>query len=136
DGGGQAGRACDGAAGLRLPRMAETAELGTGGRRLEAIYRDMYRGFRSGPLHVREQFSARQGSGQLPGDLQRLQASLLRLQREREDCAVLQDRRGFLSAEVLARRRIGAQERPGPALPSPPNLAGTSSPPRADQPPQ
>src|SRR5215470_2772076 len=80
--------------------MAEAAELRTVRRGVEAVYRDLHRGLRRQPLHVREQFSARQGPGQLPGDLQRLQAALGPLQREREDGAVLEDRDGFLSAAI------------------------------------
>src|SRR5689334_6380520 len=81
--------------------MAAAAELGPVRRGLEAIYRDMHRGVWSRPLHVREQFPARQGPGQLSGDLQRLQAPFRQLQREREDRAVLEDGGGFLSTEIL-----------------------------------
>src|SRR5690349_24505403 len=80
--------------------MAEAAEFRTGRRGVEALYRDLHRGIRPGPLHVREQFSSGQRPGQLPGDLQRLQAPCRQLQREREDRAVLEDRDGFLSAPV------------------------------------
>src|SRR5215467_8469189 len=82
--------------------MAEAAELRTVRRGLEAVYRDLHRSVWRQPLHVREQFPARQGPGQLPGDLQRLQAALGPLQREREDGAVLEDGDGFLSAAIAA----------------------------------
>src|ERR1700760_3217287 len=77
--------------------MAEAAELRTMRRGVEALYRDLHRGLWPRPLHVRKQFPAGQGSGQLPGDFQRLQAALGRGQRKRQDQAVLQDGEGFLS---------------------------------------
>ena len=53
------------------PRPPSSEEAGCG---VASLYRNLHRGVRSQPLHVREQFSARQGPMQLSGDLQRLQA--------------------------------------------------------------
>src|SRR5215813_8111632 len=104
--------------------MAQAPELRAGGRSLEALYRDLHRGVRRQSLHVREQLPARQGTVQLPGDLQRLQAACGELQRKREDRAVLQDGDGFLPAAdpcslerdevtvVIARQRVRANARP------------------------
>ena len=52
-----------------MPPSSEEA-----GRGVASLYRDLHRGLRPRPLHVREQFSAGQGPVQLSGDLQRLQA--------------------------------------------------------------
>ena len=71
-----------------------------GRRGVAALYRDLHRGLRPQPLHVREQFSAGQRPVQLSGDLQRLQAPRRAIQRGREDRAVLEDGDGFLQAEA------------------------------------
>ena len=71
---GQARRARDVPARLRLSPAAKAAILGRAGRGVASLYRNLHRGVWSRPLHVREQFSARQGPMQLSGDLQRLQA--------------------------------------------------------------
>ena len=78
-----------------MPPSSEEA-----GRGLASLYRDLHRGLRPQPLHVREQFPAGQGPVQLSGDLQRLQAHRRALQRVREDRVVLEDGDGFLPAEA------------------------------------
>ena len=63
-----------------ISQASEAAVFGRRGCRLAAIHRNLHRGVRSAPLHVREQFSAGQRPVQLPGDLQRRQAHCGRLQ--------------------------------------------------------
>jgi predicted TIM-barrel fold metal-dependent hydrolase len=98
--GGEARRAGDAAIGLRFSRTSAAALLGGSGRGVAPLYRDLHRGVRSRPGHVREQFSAGQGSVQLSGDLQRLQAHRRALQRGREDRVVFEDGDGFLPAQA------------------------------------
>jgi len=77
--------------GLRFSRTAQTAHVGTGGRGVAALYRDLHRSLRPGSLHVREQFSTRQGPVQLSGDLQRLQTHRRAIQRDGKNRAVFGD---------------------------------------------
>src|SRR5690349_21640907 len=65
---------------------------------LASLYRNLHRGLWTRSMHVREQFPAGQGSVQLPGDLERLQAAEHAIQRGGKNRDVLQDGNGFLQA--------------------------------------
>ena len=68
--------------------------------RMASLHRNLHRGVRAQPMHVREQLSAGQRPVQLSGDLQRLQAAGRAIQRGGEDRAVLRDGDGVLQAET------------------------------------
>ena len=104
---GQAGRPHHVCQRLRLPPPAEAAGLGGAGEDLAALYRDLHRGVRRQPLHVRKQLPGRQGHVQLSGAVERAEAPGRRRQRRGEERAVQRHRPARLSPRPPARGALG-----------------------------
>ena len=90
--------------GFDFHQPAEAAGLGGAGEDLAALHRDLHRGVRRRPLHVREQLPGRQGHVQLSGPVERLQAPDGGGQCGGEDGAVQRHRHAHSTVSTACRR--------------------------------